>query len=86
MPGPNLSLYEFVALRLEDRAVAVTERGVHLLNVEGPKGLSIFFGLGDYWVELVMKDPGGVVEVVAFRKGDRLDRLVAALPDLPSEW
>jgi hypothetical protein len=80
-----LTLYEFVALGIQERASTITDEGVHLLTVEVPGGFAAFFGLSDYWVELVMKEEGGVVEVVGFRKGARLDRMVDALPELPTD-
>lgn len=78
MGYPTISLREFNALDLEERAMFLCDDG-SFVSVD-PDGPSNFYALGDFYVEArAAKDASRVIAITSFRDGERYERMVACI-------
>ena len=80
--GTQLPWYHARPLPLQCLALERTGRGTlegwHLFTgTDPPRGRSAFYALADYWVEVLLEgEEQRIAEVVPFRTGDRLERML----------
>lgn len=78
MSQATLSRDEFNVLDLAERALILGIEG-SFVSVD-PDGPSNFYAVGDYYVEAVVsRDAQSVLEIAAFRRGPRYERMVACI-------
>lgn len=76
------NLDEFAALPVEERALALWEEGEFIKATKEMNGWSAFYTYSDFYVEVRNAgEPGGMVEIIPFLSGERLERL-AQIVDL----
>lgn len=76
----SLGLYLFNALPVNERAEVLWKDGTYLLATDHPRGRSAFYAFADYWVEVLMEgEEQRIAEVVPFRTGERLERLLSVI-------
>jgi hypothetical protein len=72
-----MTLYEFIALDMDERAKQVWEQGEFITGAIDQMGRSNFYSVSDFYVEVELFDDGeGIAGVVPFRIGDRYERMV----------
>ncbi len=73
-----MTLYEFIALDMNDRAKQVWEQGEFITGAIDHMGRSNFYSVSDFFVEVELFDEGDAIAgVVPFRVGDRYERMLA---------
>ena len=75
-----LTLYEFNALPIGERAEVLWAHGTYLVATDHLRGRSAFYAFADFWVEVLMVGKEQrIAEVVPFFFGPRLDRCLSII-------
>lgn len=80
MEGSELTLYQFNALDMDERAAYLWQHGEYITGAV-EQFRSNFYALGAFFVEVELFDEGdAITAVVPFTTGDRYERMVRHIP------
>jgi hypothetical protein len=74
-----MTSYEFTALELNARADYLWQHGVHLANHVEQQNACVLYSLHSYYVEVITEQGKGILDVVPFKKGERLEKYLAKI-------
>lgn len=77
MADQSLTLYEFLKLDVNARGTYLWEHGTFITNSADEIGLSAFYQLHDFYVDVMFDlEFNTIISVTPFKEGERYERMV----------